>query len=469
MTTRSGGERGFVVVDGRRVLVRRYGRGPAVLVIHGSPQSSRAVEAVCQAIAARGLTAIAPDTPGAGRSDPLPLEAPDSADYARALHRLLETLGLKRVGLYGFHTGAATAATYAVLFPNATTATVVDGLPAWTEVERAEYLADYLPPFAPAWDGSHMAWLWARMEAQTVFFPWSSTDPAARMTMAVSNAAHVHANAMDLLATGDAYRPVYRAAFTFKAEAVVARLPITTLIAATAADILAVHFQRPALSGLGQIFADAPTLQAAAANHLAAYPGSPAPDRIGDGFIALGDERLALHPLTSGPGRPLVLLHDAGGSSADLTPPPERPVFALDLPGHGDSSEGWSGDIDWPGAVRSALVMLGLSDSQVSGVGSGAVLAHVVSPNSPPPIVGRTLGLPQPAPSLAPEWDGAHLVRAFRIAAWEQWFDPWHRRDPSHAVHRPSDISITHDRAVSLLKAHSRWTACETWAASIWR
>ena len=86
---RTGGERGFVTVDGRRVLVRRFGTGPAVMVIHGSPQSSRAVEAVCQAIAARGLTAIAPDTPGAGRSDPLHLNQPDSADYARALHRLL--------------------------------------------------------------------------------------------------------------------------------------------------------------------------------------------------------------------------------------------------------------------------------------------------------------------------------------------------------------------------------------------
>ena len=466
---RPGGERGFVTVDGRRVLVRRFGTGPAVMVIHGSPQSSRAVEAVCQAIAARGLTAIAPDTPGAGRSDPLHLHHPDSADYARALRRLVQTLGLSRVGLYGFHTGAATVATFAALFPNITAATVCDGLPAWTEVERAQCLADYLPPFEPAWDGSHMAWLWARMETQTVFFPWFSTDPAARMAMAVSSPEYIHANAMDLLATGGAYRPVYRAAFTFRAEAVVARLPTTTLIAATAADILARHFQRPALAGLGQIFADAPTLHAAAADHLAASAGSTAPDHIGEGFIALGDERLALHPLAGGPGRPMVFLHDAGGSAADLTSPPDRPVFALDLPGHGDSSEGWSGDIDWPDAVSSALATFGLSDSQVSGVGSGAVLAHTVSPNGPPPGVGRTLGLLEPAPSLAPEWDGAHLIRAFRIATWEQWFDPWHRRDPPHAVHRPADIGITHHRAVCLLKAHSRWTAFETWAASIWR
>lgn len=461
---RPGGERGFVTVDGRRVLVRRFGIGPAVMVIHGSPQSSRAVEAVCQAIAARGLTAIAPDTPGAGRSDPLHLKHPDSADYARALHRLVQTLGLSRVGLYGFHTGAATVATFAALFPNITAATVCDGLPAWTEVERSECLADYLPPFEPAWDGSHMAWLWARMETQTVFFPWFSTDPAARMAMAVPSSEHIHANAMDLLATGDAYRPVYRAAFTFRAEAVVERLPSSTLIAASAADILAAHFKRPALAGRGQTFVDAPTLQAAAADHLAAHPGTPAPDHIGDGFITLGDERLAVHRVSDGPGRPLVLLHDSGGSTADLAPVPGRPVVALDLPGHGDSAEGWCGNIDWLQTTRAVLGQLGLGDAEITGVGAGSVLAHALSPMASP-MAGRMLGLPDAAPSLAPEWDGTHLVRAFRIAAWEQWFDPWHRRDPDHAVHRLAELVAVHARAVSLLKAHSRWLALEGWAA----
>ncbi len=462
---RPGGERGFVTVDGRRVLVRRFGTGPAVMVIHGSPQSSRAVEAVCQAIAARGLTAIAPDTPGAGRSDPLHLNHPDSADYARALYRLVETLGLSRVGLYGFHTGAATVATFAALFPNITAATVCDGLPAWTEVERAQCLADYLPPFEPAWDGSHMAWLWARMETQTVFFPWFSTDPAARMAMAVSSPEHIHANAMDLLATGDAYRPVYRAAFTFRAETVVDLLPPTALIVCAAADILTSHFQRPALAGRGRTLADAPTLHAAAADHLAAHPGSPAPDSIGDGLIALGDERMAVHRLAEGSGRPLVMIHDAGGSAADTTPTAGRPIFALDLPGHGDSSEGWTRDIDWIASVRAALASLGLADAEISGTGAGAVLAHALSPTASP-TPGRILGPPDPPPSLGPEWDGAHLVRAFRIAAWKQWFDPWHRRDPAHAVHRSTDLAAVHGRAVSLLKAHSRWTALEAWAAA---
>lgn len=462
--TRPGGERGFVTVDGRRVLIRRYGRGPAVLVIHGSPQSSRAVEAVCQAIAARGLTALAPDTPGAGASDSLPVTDPDSADFARALHCLVETLGLARVGLYGFHTGAATAATFAALFPNSAAALVCDGLPAWTGAERARFLADYLPPFQQAWDGSHMAWLWARMEAQTVFFPWHSNDPAERMAMAVSSPEHIHANAMDLLATGDAYRPVYRAAFTFRAEAVADRLPPHSMIACAASDILAAHLDRPALAGRGVILPDIPALHAAAAGHLAAHPGTPAPDRIGDGFLAFGDERLAVHRLSEGQGRPLVVLHDAGGSAADLTRAEGRPLIALDLPGHGLSSEGWTGPIDWPETVRAALDALNLSHADVTGIGAGSALAAALT--GAPAEPGRVLGLPDPAPSLAPEWDGAHLIRAFRIAAWERLFDPWHRRDPAHRIDRPMDLAVTHARAVNLLRAHRRWSDLEAWAAA---
>ncbi len=460
--TRPGGERAFVVVDGRRVLIRRYGRGPAVFVVHGSPQSSRAVETVCQAIAARGLTALAPDTPGAGTSTPLPIADPDSADFARALHRLTETLGLARVGLYGFHTGAATAATFATLFPHSTAALVCDGLPAWTEAERARFLADYLPPFEPRWDGSHMAWLWARMEAQTVFFPWHSTDPAERMAMAVSSPEHIHANAMDLLATGDAYRPVYHAAFTFRAEAVADRLPASALIACTAADILTPHLDRPGLAGRGTIFADAPALHAGAAEHLAAHPGTIALDGIGEGFVWLGEERLAFQRLSGGPGRPLVMLHDAGGCAADLTAPRDRPVIALDLPGHGLSAGGWAGPIDWPGSVRAALDALNLSDAEVAGVGAGAVLACALTGGPADP--GRVLGLPDAVPSLEPEWDGAHLVRAFRIASWERLFAPWHRREPAHRIDRPADLAATHGRAVSLLLAHRRWSDFEAWA-----
>ena len=47
------------------------------------------------------------------------------------------------------------------LYPDRTAAVALEGLPAWTEPERQDFTANYLPTFTPKWDGSHMAWLWA--------------------------------------------------------------------------------------------------------------------------------------------------------------------------------------------------------------------------------------------------------------------------------------------------------------------
>ena len=63
--------RHFANVSGRQIHYRRIGTGPAVMALHGSPQSSRALDAVGQALAAKGLSVIAPDTPGNGLSAPL--------------------------------------------------------------------------------------------------------------------------------------------------------------------------------------------------------------------------------------------------------------------------------------------------------------------------------------------------------------------------------------------------------------
>lgn len=464
------GTRHFAVVEGRQVLYRRFGAGPAVFVLHGSPQASRAVTAVAQACAAQGLCAIAPDTPGAGRSDPLPGARPSSADYAAHLAALADVLGLGRVGLYGFHTGAATACAFAGLYPHRTTAVALEGLPAWTEAERAEFTAHYLPPFTPVWDGSHMAWLWARMEEQTLFFPWSSPSPDARMRYPVSPKEGVHANCMDLLDAGDAYRAVYQAAFDFRLEDWLPRLAAPALIATTEFDVLREHLDRPAMAGRGQSFASLPEIQAACAGHMAAHRGdaAPTPPTLADrGFVDVGGEVLAWRA-SVGVGRPTLRLHAAGGTSEA----PDVGAVVLDLPGHGDSAEGWSTPLigldAWTDAIAAGLDALGLKGPAAQGDGAGGRIAHALVRRGRV-VDGRSLGPgygPQPGPdfgsvSLAPEWDGAHLVRAWRIARWERLFAPWHNRIPAQArsPFEPLDPASVHRRAVSLLKAHDRWLA----------
>ena len=445
-----------------------------MFVLHGSPQSSRAVAALAEACAARGLCAIAPDTPGAGRSDPLPGERPTSADYARHLAGLADTLGLKRVGLYGFHTGAATACAFAGLYPDRAAAVALEGLPAWTEAERGDFTANYLPTFTPKWDGSHMAWLWARMEEQVVFFPWSSPTPATRMSAyPVSPKEGLHANCMDLLDAGNAYRAPYQAAFDFRVDEWLPRLQAPALIATTEFDVLRSHLDRPPLVGRGRGFASLLQIQAACADHLAEHPGEVAPGApsLGDrGFIGVGSETLGWR-ISGQPGAPRLRLHEAGGRS-DMAAPTEVATLSVDLPGHGDSAEGWAEVprevAGWADTIEAALEALGLTGLDAEGGGLGAKIAAQLARRGrvgEVTTMGPGFGHPPLADfgsvSLRPEWDGAHLVRAWRIARWEQLFSPWFARTPGNARVPFGDLDpiSLHRRAIGLLKAQDRWLA----------
>ena len=109
-------EHRFVACGERRVMVRRAGSGPPVVLLHESPRSSAAFIPMIEALAER-FTVIAPDTPGYGGSDPLDLHRPQIADYADALEEVVDALGLERLALFGRHTGAAIAIEFANRYP----------------------------------------------------------------------------------------------------------------------------------------------------------------------------------------------------------------------------------------------------------------------------------------------------------------------------------------------------------------
>ena len=82
--------RHFVTINGeRQVHYRRAGRGPAVVLLHQSPTSSREHTRLIERLMSE-FTVIAPDTPGNGLSDPLLGEQPLAEDYAHALAETLD-------------------------------------------------------------------------------------------------------------------------------------------------------------------------------------------------------------------------------------------------------------------------------------------------------------------------------------------------------------------------------------------
>jgi pimeloyl-ACP methyl ester carboxylesterase len=444
----------FTQVNGRRVAWRAAGSGPAALLLHGSPQSSRALAGLGEAVAAAGLCAIMPDTPGAGRSEPLPGAHLTIMDLAEALAAFADSIGLGRVALYGTHTGAAIAASFAARYPERVSALVLDGIAAWEEPERAAYRTSYAPPFEPSWDGSHMTWLWARMEAQSVYFPWHGQRAATWRGVDLSPPWHLHRNAMDMLECGDAYRPLYQASLAFDpAEVIDAASPARMMMLAT--DVLRQHATRPALRHLPlELFETPPVLWQAVVAALAANPGDDAPAFPSPGMFWRGT--------LEGPGKPTILLHPAGASSrffAAGLPAYPGPVLAFDLPGHGFDET----TMPDSAAAIAALIdkecrTLGITDYTAAGARFGAVIARlmqnpcILAPASTAPDLA-TNG----AVSLEPVWDGSHLLRAWRIAWRQAVFDPWYVNTAPAAAPADLDPVAIHAAAVDLLRAGGDW------------
>ena len=205
-------QRRFVSIHGRQVHYRIAGQGPALLLIHQSPQNSRMWLGMMQRYADR-YTVIAPDTPGFGYSDPLPGNPLTIAEFGAATMEFVEAIGLQRCAVFGMHTGGLIAAWLAWARPEQFAALVVDGYAAFTPEESALYGEAYLPPFVPQWDGSHLRWLWARMREQKYFFPWYDGRAEAAMLIPPHTTASTHEAVMDVLDVGDAYRAGYAAAF----------------------------------------------------------------------------------------------------------------------------------------------------------------------------------------------------------------------------------------------------------------
>jgi len=431
-----------------------------------------------------------PDTPGAGHSAPLSKDEFGIDDLAHALRGFADALGLARVAVYGSHTGAAIACGFAAQNPGRVCGLVLDGISDWTAEERAANATAYAPPFRPVWDGSHMAWLWARMEAQSVWFPWYERDSSTWRGVPLSPPEHLHRNAMDMLSSGDSYRLLYRAALAFDAAPLLPRIEAPILLMTQRSDVLLSHAGRPGLRALPlRVFEGAAALHQSCAETLAGWDADPAPpappagtDCVGlaTGWSDDGEDALAWRGQLSGRGRPLVLLHPAGSSFRRFETilaalAGVRPVVAMDLPGHGLSAYGGghaAGAEQIALRVGSAAHALGLEAPAVAGIRYGGVIAQALlgtggchcAADLGPRITStaqRSELAAHGAVSLTPEWDGAHLLRAWRVAMrmaiWDPWYDTGAETSAQlGAAKLPQPASIQ-SAAIDLLVANVAW------------
>lgn len=493
--------RHFVTLDGRwgtrQVHYRRAGNGPLLLMLHQSPQSSRELVPLMEQWG-ESFTIVAPDSPGYGLSDPLALldtkgDEAELGDFADATIEFMDALGAGRFGIYGFHTGGMIGIAIAHAYPDRVTAFACNGVAVPTDDELDDILAAYFPHFEPQWDGGHLAWLWARLREQTIFFPWHNRTLAGRMDFPMPAPEHQQNSVLELLRAGEHYAVAYRAAFVFHAERVVPELRVPGLITAGDWDPLQDHLARlPEPPDCVQVI-PSETLEESLQrcfDHARAYVGdalpaapttTPAPNRLWRQVVATAAGECLVTcggPATS---PPVLVLHGAGGSGSTVAPvatglAQTRAAFAIDLPGHGESDyDVGAGGVTVEAcadAVLHVLTAMNLQTVDVVGDDGGALIALELATRHAN-RVGR-LALVNPPkfnpeqvdgfhesglPSLAPDWFGGHLLRCWHMVRDSRLYFPWFQRDQAGILWRKPDLDDRRIQAevTDYLKAEGAW------------
>jgi len=466
--------RHYLDVNGRRVHYRKCGSGPTLIMVHQSPRSSAEYEKLMLKWGS-SFTCIAPDSPGYGQSEPLAINSPDINDFGDGLIEFLDVLGVKEVGVYGFHSGGAIAMNAHVRNPGRFTALACGGYPIWTDAEMALYASGYLPSFKPTGYGEHLTWVWSRILEQSWFFPWFKTDLTTRMRNAHDDVARVHAQVMELLDAGDNYQHGYRAVLSARSDIPAAtQIHNPVLIATYQGDPLLTHLDRLPEMPAGWITGSAENpaaLEDLFGDFLRKHPAASQESFNADtdrGFISVETSHFdGVIQWSGNLSATKLVLHNVGESIELLSDPD---ALLIDLPGHGLSSDfsDKSTLADWAVVIKGAIQNLGAKNiSCIQGDQLSALLALgiakevgaecVCATNAHIPVDGDNWIVNQP--DLTPDRFGSHLSKAWQVVRASQFFWPWFEAKNTNAIEftstetDPEYLAIAHR---ALLRARSR-------------
>ncbi len=137
------GEHGQIHV--RMAADRGDGRRPPLFCLHQSPKCGLEFETFMRE-ASRDRAVYAPDYPGYGMSDPAPSEEATTIPmYAENMWRAVDAFGIKKLDLFGNHTGAKVAVAMALQQPDRVNAIVMISAAILTDEER-EMFKDMFTP-----------------------------------------------------------------------------------------------------------------------------------------------------------------------------------------------------------------------------------------------------------------------------------------------------------------------------------
>ncbi|SEF68997.1 Pimeloyl-ACP methyl ester carboxylesterase [Thermomonospora echinospora] len=243
------GEREYLQVGSGVIHVRRFGDGSSgrrpVLALHANPGSGDGLEPLARALG-KTRQVIVWDTPGHGRSTPLPEDVEGGAPtlagtYAPLLVELLDALGVEECDVYGTHTGAGLAVELAIAAPNRVGALVLDGVPLFDDQPElvASVLANYFVDLTPDPHGSHLRRAWGVSADMALWWPWFEHTPEGVRDVDPYRPDFLHRVTLDMLRSAPHYHRYYRAGWQWPCTR---RLPLVrrpALVGSTLTDPLA--------------------------------------------------------------------------------------------------------------------------------------------------------------------------------------------------------------------------------------
>ena len=485
-------ERRYLTVNNRVVHYRRAGSGPPVVLIHQSPTSSANFVPLMRRLADQ-FTVFALDTPGFGESDALPDKRVEAKHFADALAETFARLKLPRCAVFGMDTGACIALEFGCLHPKLVTGLVLYSLPVQSKSEMQDRLKRYAPQFRPRWDGGHLTGIWTRMRDHRSWYPWYRHSASARLAVDMPAPEQLHERILDFYRAGNDYRHGYQAAFGFDAIAAVPRLTVPATFLAREGTLLVGALERlPKLRPNQSIRPVGPSEEEftdAIAASLKTYAKGRAPSdpkvsaiqgRINRRYVNLPSGQLRVRFNGDAQGRPLVLLHDTPGSSVMAEPllsslARNRPVYAMDLPGNGDSDPlpmARPSIEDYAKSVFCAAQQLGLRQFDLYGQGSGASVAVEVAIASPELVRSLILErvmlfgpeerdelIAHLTPPIEISWDGSHFYRTWLMLRDQLLYWPWYARSKDSCVRLNEDVGAErlHRWTVEVLKSYQTY------------
>jgi pimeloyl-ACP methyl ester carboxylesterase len=482
--------RRYIEVAGRAIHYRVLGDGPAIVMLHDSPRSSRLHLATMRALSQR-FRIYALDTPGYGNSEPLDKADPTIADFAAALASAIHALGIESAPIYATHTSAKIALEYAANRINdrpleaKRTKTVqrgrviLDGLSIPISPADPAFITAYMRPFVLDDAGGYLAAEWTRMRDMLRWFPWFDQSPTTRMPVAQPADAWISAYMIDFLSAGPSYASAYAAAMRYDPTPALMRVSSPVLVAARADDVLYASLDRvpvehnPALT-VERLPADPVGWLAWLENALAAAvvdapvaPPLAAQPAAGAAYVDLPHGQMRVHRSGTAGDRPLLIL------SAPTTLQglawqaalPERATLVPELPGFGESDPLPSPTLDgMADALAAMLQQLGFDEVDLLATGLATPMGCMFTKRHPDLVTvvvldgcdldTASVSRDRIAPAFPFDPGGGHIHRYLHMLRDSEANWPWF--DGSASAARGLSPSLAagplHDALVGILK-----------------